>query len=143
MRNLQAEIRQVAPTAATILIHGESGTGKELVARCIHEQSPRSARGKFIALNCASLPEPLLESELYGHVKGAFTGAIRDKAGKAEADRGAGVIRDPVIHQRVLSELDQFVTARGDLRWLGVTESPVLGPAGNKEFLVLIESFGG
>jgi 23S rRNA (cytidine1920-2'-O)/16S rRNA (cytidine1409-2'-O)-methyltransferase len=64
------------------------------------------------------------------------------EAGKAEADRGAGVIRDPAIHQRVLSELNQFVTACGGLRWLGVTESPVLGPAGNKEFLVLIENFG-
>jgi 23S rRNA (cytidine1920-2'-O)/16S rRNA (cytidine1409-2'-O)-methyltransferase len=64
------------------------------------------------------------------------------EAGKAEADRGAGVIRDPAIHQRVLSELKQFVTARGDLRWLDVIESPVLGPAGNKEFLVLIENIG-
>ena len=64
------------------------------------------------------------------------------EAGKAEADRGAGVIRDPVIHQRVLDELSQFVAARVDLRWVGVTESPVLGPAGNKEFLVLIERVG-
>jgi len=64
------------------------------------------------------------------------------EAGKAEADRGAGVIRDPAIHQRVLSELNQFVIARGGLRWVGVTESPVLGPAGNKEFLVLIENSG-
>jgi 23S rRNA (cytidine1920-2'-O)/16S rRNA (cytidine1409-2'-O)-methyltransferase len=64
------------------------------------------------------------------------------EAGKAEADRGAGVIRDPAIHQRVLSELNQFVSARGNLRWMGVTESPVLGPAGNKEFLVLIECSG-
>ena len=64
------------------------------------------------------------------------------EAGKAEADRGAGVIRDPVIHQRVLGELNQFVAARVDLRWSGVTESPVLGPAGNKEFLVLIEKVG-
>jgi 23S rRNA (cytidine1920-2'-O)/16S rRNA (cytidine1409-2'-O)-methyltransferase len=64
------------------------------------------------------------------------------EAGKAEADRGAGVIRDPVIHQRVLGELNQFVAARVDLRWIDVTESPVLGPAGNKEFLVLIEKVG-
>ena len=64
------------------------------------------------------------------------------EAGKAEADRGAGVIRDPVIHQRVLGELNQFVAARVELRWVGVTESPVLGPAGNKEFLVLIERVG-
>jgi len=64
------------------------------------------------------------------------------EAGKAEADRGAGVIRDPAIHQRVLRELNEFVAARPGLQWLGVTESPVLGPAGNKEFLVLIESVG-
>jgi 23S rRNA (cytidine1920-2'-O)/16S rRNA (cytidine1409-2'-O)-methyltransferase len=64
------------------------------------------------------------------------------EAGKAEADRGAGVIRDPAVHERVLRELNQFVAARRDLRWLGVTESPVLGPAGNKEFLVLLESVG-
>ncbi len=64
------------------------------------------------------------------------------EAGKAEADRGAGVIRDPAIHQRVLRELSQFVVAHHGLRWLGVTESPVLGPAGNKEFLVLLESPG-
>jgi len=64
------------------------------------------------------------------------------EAGKAEADRGAGVIRDPEIHGRVLRELKQFVAARPDLRWQGVTESPVLGPAGNKEFLVLIENCG-
>ena len=64
------------------------------------------------------------------------------EAGKVEADRGAGIIRDPAIHQRVLRELNQFITARPGLRWLDVTESPVLGPAGNKEFLVLIESLG-
>jgi 23S rRNA (cytidine1920-2'-O)/16S rRNA (cytidine1409-2'-O)-methyltransferase len=64
------------------------------------------------------------------------------EAGRTEANRGAGVIRDPVIHERVVRELNQFVTAQPGLRWLGVTESPVLGPAGNKEFLVLIESLG-
>ena len=64
------------------------------------------------------------------------------EAGKAEADRGAGVIRDPAVHERVLRELSQFVANRRDLRWLGVTESPLLGPAGNKEFLVLLESVG-
>ncbi len=62
------------------------------------------------------------------------------EAGKAEADQGRGVIRDPGVHQRVLRELEQFVTTRLGLRWLGVTESPVLGPAGNREFLVLIEN---
>ena len=64
------------------------------------------------------------------------------EAGKKEADRGAGVIRDPAIHQRVLREMNEFVTARDGLNWLGVTESPLLGPAGNKEFLALIENCG-
>jgi 23S rRNA (cytidine1920-2'-O)/16S rRNA (cytidine1409-2'-O)-methyltransferase len=64
------------------------------------------------------------------------------EAGKAEADRGAGVIRDPAIHTRVLCELNLFVAARPGLRWVGVTDSPVLGPAGNKEFLVFIETLG-
>jgi 23S rRNA (cytidine1920-2'-O)/16S rRNA (cytidine1409-2'-O)-methyltransferase len=64
------------------------------------------------------------------------------EAGKAEADRGAGVIRDPAIHERVLRELNEFIATRAGLRWMGVTESPILGPAGNKEFLVLIEKAG-
>jgi len=64
------------------------------------------------------------------------------EAGKAEADKGAGVIRDPAVHERVLRELREFVAARPDLRWQGETESPLLGPAGNKEFLVLIEKVG-
>jgi 23S rRNA (cytidine1920-2'-O)/16S rRNA (cytidine1409-2'-O)-methyltransferase len=64
------------------------------------------------------------------------------EAGKAEADRGAGVIRDPEIHQRVVRELEKFVAAQPGLVWRGVTESPVLGPAGNKEFLTLIEKTG-
>jgi 23S rRNA (cytidine1920-2'-O)/16S rRNA (cytidine1409-2'-O)-methyltransferase len=64
------------------------------------------------------------------------------EAGKAEADRGAGVIKDPAVHQRVLRELQEFVAARDNLRWVDVTESPLLGPAGNKEFLVLIEKHG-
>lgn len=64
------------------------------------------------------------------------------EAGKAEADKGAGVIRDPTVHQRVIAELQEFVSAQPGLRWAGVTESPVLGPAGNKEFLTLIEKIG-
>ncbi len=64
------------------------------------------------------------------------------EAGKAEADKGAGVITDPAIHQRILRELNDFVARQPGLRWCGVTESPLLGPAGNKEFLVLIENIG-
>src|ERR671912_964680 len=88
MVELRAEIAKVAASGAKVLLTGESGVGKELVARAIHRQSLR-AHAAFVAMNCAGLPETLLESELFGHVKGSFTGAYRDKAGKLElGDRG-------------------------------------------------------
>ena len=73
-------VRKVAPTPSTVLIVGESGTGKELIARAIHRQSPAAA-ARFLALNCAAIPHDLLENQLFGHRKGAFTGADRDQAG--------------------------------------------------------------
>ncbi len=88
MKKLWEEIIKTAPTNATVLIHGESGTGKELIARAIHNNSLR-AKEKFIQVNCAAIPEELIESELFGHEKGAFTGATEPKIGKFEqADRG-------------------------------------------------------
>jgi len=86
---------QVAPTESTVLIQGESGTGKEVIARYLHELSTR-AEGLFLSLNCGALPESLLESELFGHVKGSFTGAVRDKQGLFAAARGGTFFLDEI-----------------------------------------------
>jgi formate hydrogenlyase transcriptional activator len=88
LRNVLDQVAIVAPTGSTVLLHGETGTGKELVARAIHNLSPRRER-TFVRLNCAAIPSGLVESELFGHEKGAFTGALIQKRGRFElADRG-------------------------------------------------------
>jgi two-component system response regulator HydG len=88
-------LRQVAPTSATVLLTGESGTGKELAARLVHDLSPRAA-GPFVPIHCAAIPEGLLESELFGHEKGAFTGAGARKEGRFERARGGTLFLDEV-----------------------------------------------
>ena len=88
MQEVLATVERVAPTNSTVLLGGESGVGKDLIARAIHEQS-RRARGRFVKINCTAIPENLLESELFGYEKGAFTGAATSKPGKFElADKG-------------------------------------------------------
>jgi len=95
MLEVQKLVRSVAVTGASVLIYGESGTGKELVARTVHLMSPRSGSG-FVPLNCAAIPDSLLESELFGHEKGAFTGAVQARQGKFELARGGTIFLDEI-----------------------------------------------
>ncbi len=96
MREVYDLIEQVAPARSTVLITGESGTGKEVVARTIHFSSPRSESGQFVAVNCSNIPSELLESELFGHTRGAFTGAVAAKKGLFEAADGGSIFLDEI-----------------------------------------------
>lgn len=120
MRALRKQIAAVAPTDGRVLIYGESGTGKELVARAIHAQS-RRASAPFIELNCAAIPEELIESELFGHVKGAFTGATVAKRGKFELADGATLFLDEVGD----------MSARTQAKVLRVLEEQRFAPVGS------------
>jgi len=111
IRDVIDEVKQIAPTQIPALILGETGTGKELVARAIHEQSPR-AGGPFVAVNCGALPDSLLESELFGHVRGSFTGADRDRRGLFEVADGGTIFLDeigdtsPALQMKLLRVLE-------------------------------------
>jgi two-component system nitrogen regulation response regulator NtrX len=95
MRQLREQVAMAAPTNGRVLIYGENGTGKELVARTIHALSRRRA-GAFVEVNCAAIPEELIESELFGHVRGAFTGAVADRRGKFEVADGGTIFLDEI-----------------------------------------------
>ncbi|MDY6850556.1 MAG: sigma 54-interacting transcriptional regulator [Thermodesulfobacteriota bacterium] len=140
-------INQVSHSTATVLIRGESGTGKELVASAIHYNSPR-AKAPFIKVNCAALPESLIESELFGHVRGAFTGAVKDKPGKFELAGGGTVFLDEIGSisleaqaklLRVLQEMEiervgDVKTRAIDVRVLAATNRDLESAMGQGEF---------
>ncbi len=117
MQNVFSLVERVARTSSTVLIHGESGTGKELIARAVHFASPRSG-GKFLSINCGALPENLLESELFGHVRGAFTGAFREKKGLfQEASQGTLFLDEigemtPAVQVKLLRALQERTVRR-------------------------------
>jgi transcriptional regulator with PAS, ATPase and Fis domain len=119
MRELREEIERVAKSDAKVLITGESGVGKELVAKAIHGQSRRADKA-FVAVNCAGIPETLLESELFGHVKGSFTGAYRDKPGKLEMAHGGSIFLDEIgeMTLRMQGLLLRFLET-GDIQKVG------------------------
>ena len=133
-RDVLAQATKVAPTDTTVLLSGESGTGKEVVARFIHRGSPRKD-GPFVALNCAALPEQLLESELFGHEKGAFTGALATRPGKIEQAAGGVLFLDEVgemspavqakflrvLQEREYQRLGGTRTLKADMRVLAAT----------------------
>jgi two-component system nitrogen regulation response regulator NtrX len=124
MRALRQQIAYAAPTGGRILIFGESGTGKELVARALHAQSARAAR-PFIEVNCAAIPEDLIESELFGHFKGAFTGATQAKRGKFERADGGTLFLDEVGDMSIKTQA-KVLRALEEQRFEPVgSESPV------------------
>jgi transcriptional regulator with GAF, ATPase, and Fis domain len=134
MREVRQFIAKVGPRESTVLVLGETGTGKELVARALHLNSPRERR-PFVAINCAALIEPLLESELFGHEKGAFTGAFAQKKGKLEVAEGGTLFLDEVseltpalqakllrvIQEREFERLGGTRTIRADIRLIAAT----------------------
>jgi transcriptional regulator with GAF, ATPase, and Fis domain len=147
MREVHRFIGKVGPMDATTLIYGESGTGKELAARAIHEKSPRASK-PFVAINCAALPENLLESELFGYEKGAFTGAVAQKKGRFEVAEGGTVFLDEigeiplslqpkllrVLQQRELDRLGGTRTIPVNVRIIAATNRSLSDAVQDKTF---------
>jgi DNA-binding NtrC family response regulator len=147
IREVIDQIRQIAPTHLPALILGETGTGKELVARAIHEQSPRSG-SLFVAINCGALPDSLLESELFGHRKGSFTGADRDKRGLFEHASGGTILLDeigdtsPALQMKLLRALEnKEIRPLGDTRTIRVDVRVVSATHRNLEAAIEEGSF--
>jgi len=140
-------VKRVAPTSSTVLIQGETGTGKELIARAIHNISPRCGR-PFVKLNCAAIPLDLLESELFGHEKGAFTGAVAQKLGRFElADKGTLFLDEVgdippqlqpkllrILQEQEFERLGSSRTHQVDVRLVAATHRDLAGMVRNGEF---------
>jgi DNA-binding NtrC family response regulator len=126
MQEVMSLVAQVAPSRASVLITGESGTGKELAARTLHELSPRKS-GPFVAVNCAAIPESLMESEIFGHEKGAFTGAVERRVGCFELADGGTLLLDEIGEMPVATQAKLLrVLEESKIRRLGSkTETPV------------------
>jgi DNA-binding NtrC family response regulator len=126
MRRVLAQIEQLAPSTASVIIRGESGVGKEIAARTIHEISPR-ANGPYIAVNCAALPDTLMESELFGHERGAFTGADRRREGCFELANGGTLLLDEITEMKtdLQAKLLRVLEERKVRRLGGSTEIPL------------------
>jgi DNA-binding NtrC family response regulator len=147
MNDLRQLIRKVARTQATVLIQGESGTGKELVARALYRESPR-ANAPFIKLNCAAIPENLIESEFFGHEKGAFTGALNKREGRFELAHGGTILLDEiseispnvqakvlrVLQERELERVGGNRTIKVDVRVIATTNRNLEISVEKKEF---------
>jgi len=140
MRPVEQALRKVAPTNATVLLLGESGSGKEIAARALHRWSSRSA-GPFVAVNCAALSAELLESELFGHEKGAFTGAHARQRGRLELAEGGTFFLDEigelaaglqakllrVLQERRFERVGGHQTVEADVRWIAATNRDLTG----------------
>ena len=123
MLELARTIRLVAPRTATVLIEGETGTGKEVVAQAIHRLSPRSAK-PFVVLNCAAIPEALLEAELFGHTRGAFTGAVQSRTGRIEAAHGGTLFLDEIGEMPIALQAKMLrFLENGELQRVGDNET--------------------
>jgi Nif-specific regulatory protein len=147
MKEVFADVHQAAPSSATVLLRGESGTGKEAIAHAIHYLSPR-ATGPFVKLNCAALPETLLESELFGHEKGSFTGATTERKGRFELAKGGTIFLDeigdisPGFQAKLLRVLQEHEfervggskTMKTDVRLVAATNRNLEEMVQNKEF---------
>jgi two-component system nitrogen regulation response regulator NtrX len=147
IRAVLQQVEKVAPTNATVLITGDNGTGKELVAHLVHRKSPRKD-ARFVQINCAAIPEELIESELFGHEKGAFTGAVSRREGKFELADGGTILLDeigdmsPTVQAKVLRVLEEGVFERvggsqplaGDVRVMAATNKDLQAAVKRGEF---------